>query len=407
MKKRDLAMLSLLFSLAFGLRFYDLATPDFQWGDEVEHVAAATHYWTEGHFDPNLWEHPPLRHVLLYGFLQTFGDNPYGWRLRNVLLGAMAAVLVALLAFSADGSRVTAAVAGLLIATDPLHVMLSRFTFEEIYGGAFFVAALVAFVYARGRNAWLVASALLMGCALATKWYYVPVWLTITALALREDDNYRRPADALFVACTFLLLPVLVYVLAFVPWFRRGYSVGELVELTTNAYYSLQHMPADTFNPALPYLRPTNATDWFVAPAMFGQAIYPAPDRGQFIIFANNLPVWGLTLPSVALCSVLAVKRRSLRLGLPVLFFLATYALFVVVRRPTLIYSTIPLLPFAFSAIGVTVSWLSGRLGRGVGWGLATAMLVANLYLYPLVTAKEVPLALYTHVLSKVDLTAP
>lgn len=405
MSKRDLAAIFLVFSLAFALRFYDVATPEFRWGDEQEHVAAATHYWTKGHFDPNLWEHPPLRHLLLFGFLEAFGDNPYGWRMRNVLLGAAAAALVYLFAFAVDGSRVTAAVAGLLMATDPLHVMLSRFTFEEIYGGAFFVAALVAYAYARGRHWWLVASALLMGLALATKWYYVPVWLVVTAIALREDGNYRRPWDALFVSSTFLLLPVLVYALSFLPWIARGYSVGELGELTTNAYFSLQNMPAGTFNPAFPYLRQASALDWFVVPVMFGQGMYLTPETGQFIIFANNLPVWAMTLPSIALCALLAVRHKSLRLALPVIFFLATYALFVVIRRPTFIYSAIPLLPFAFTAIGLSVSRISERLGRGAGWGLAAAMLAANLYLYPLVTAKEVPVAPYAHVLSRVHLT--
>jgi len=407
MIKRDVASAVLILSLAFGLRFYGVATPEFRWGDEREHVEAATHYWTKGHFDPNLWEHPPLRHLLLYGFLQAFGDNPYGWRMRNVLFGAMAALLVYLFALSIDGSRVTAVVAGLLMATDPLHVALSRFTFEEIYGGAFFVAALVAYQYARGRSGWLVASALLMGCALATKWYYVPVWLTLTAVALREDGNYRSPVDAFFVATTFLLLPLLVYALSFLPWFGRGYSVGELVELTTNAYYSLQNMTPGTFNPAFPYLRLTHSLDWFVAPVMFGQGVYLPPDRGQFIVFGNNLPVWAMTLPSMGLCAYQAVRRRSIRLGLPVLLFLATYALFVVVRRPTLIYSAIPLLPFAFTAIGVAVARVSDRLGRAASLGLVAAMVASNLYLYPLAAAREIPVALYDHVLSRVGLTSP
>ncbi|HSN16123.1 MAG TPA: glycosyltransferase family 39 protein, partial [Anaeromyxobacteraceae bacterium] len=121
MDRRDLIAILLLFALAFGLRFSGVTDPPSRWGDEQEHVPAATHYWSQGHFDPNLWEHPPLRHLLLYGFLQLFGDNPYGWRMRNVLFGALAAVLVYLLARSTGGPRLAAGVAGLLMATDPLH----------------------------------------------------------------------------------------------------------------------------------------------------------------------------------------------------------------------------------------------------------------------------------------------
>lgn len=408
MDKRDAVTILLLFSLAFGLRLYDVTTPGFRWGDEQEHVAAATHYWTEGHFDPNLWEHPPLRHVLLYGFLKVFGDNPYGWRMRNVLLGALTSVLLYLFTFSTARSRLAATTAGLLIATDPLHVMLSRFTFEETYGVAFFVASLVLFAWARGRSGWLIGSALAMGCALATKWYYVPVWLLVGAAALREDANYRRPGDALFVVATFGLLPVLVYALAFQPWFGRGYSLGELVELTTNAYYSLQHMPPGTFNAELPYLRQTSPFDWFVAPVMFGLPGYPSAATGQFIVFGNNVVTWGLTLPALALCTVLAVRAKASRLALPVLYFLATFAIFVVSRRPAFIYSALPLLPFAFAAIGAATAWTAstGRLGRWIAFGVMGAALASNLYLYPFVTAKEVPLSLYAPLLPYVQLTA-
>jgi dolichyl-phosphate-mannose--protein O-mannosyl transferase len=407
MSKRDLWLLLALFLLAFGLRSWGVATPDRPWGDEPVHLEAASHYWASGHFSPDFWEHPPLRHLLLKGFVTVLGDNPYGWRMRNVLLGAVACVLVALFAFSVDGSRWTAAAAGLLMATDPLHVVLSRFTFEEIYGGAFYLASLVLFMNHRGRSGWLVLSAAFMGCALATKWYYVPAWLLLMAIALREDRESGRPASALFVASAYLLVPAMVYVLSFWPWFGRGYSFGELLEHTVNTYYSLQAMSADIFNGSWPFLRPTSALDWFVAPVLFGQGATTAEGSGQFVVFGNNLPVWAFALPSLALCGYVAVKRRSVRWGAPVLFFLATYALLVLVRRPTFIYSAVPLLPFAFTAIALAASLVAERVGARGPRVLVAAMVASNLYLYPLVTAKDVPLALYGHVLSKVDLTSP
>jgi dolichyl-phosphate-mannose--protein O-mannosyl transferase len=407
MRARDAGLLVLLLALAFGLRFHALDRPAGRWGDELVHVPAATHYWTKGHFDPNLWEHPPLRHLLLYPFLAVLGDDAYGWRLRNVVFGALAAVLVALLAYSVDRSRAAAAIAGLLLATDPLHVVLSRFTFEEIYGVTLFLGALVAFTFARGRSAWLLVSGLLMGCALATKWYYVPVWLLVTGLALRDDGAWRRPAGVLFVLSAFVAVPVAVYALAFGPWFGRGYALGELVELTTNAYFSLQHMEPEMFNTAYAYLHRTSPLEWFVVPVMFGQELSRSADGVGYLVFGNNLVAWGLTLPALAVCGWTAVRRRSLAWGLPVLCFVATYAVPIAARRPTFVYSAIPLLPFAFVAIALALDRLAARYGPAVAGSLAAVLVASNLLLVPLATGDEVPSALYAPVLSVIDLAGP
>jgi predicted membrane-bound dolichyl-phosphate-mannose-protein mannosyltransferase len=405
MNKRDAAALLLVLGIALGLRLYGVTTPAYPWGDEIEHVASAAHYAERGHFAPNLWEHPPLRHLLLRGFLMVFGESPLGWRLRNVLFGALTAALVFLFVRGVGGSLPAATLGGLLMATDPLHVVLSRFTYEETYGVAFFMASVVLFTFARGRSGWHLASALLMGCALATKWYYVPVWGVIGLLALREDGNWRRPADALFMASVWILAPLLVYVLAYTPWFGRGYSVGEWVEITVNAYYSLQKMDVGTFNPAMPYMRPVSSLRWFTAPVAFGGVFEAAGDRGRYIVFGNGL-AWALALPAVALAAFQGWKARRLWPALPALFFVATYALFLIPRRPSFIYNAAPLLPFAFAAVGLALASLADRLGRRVAWGLAGLLLAANLYLYPLVTAREVPVAAYEFVLSRVDFDA-
>jgi dolichyl-phosphate-mannose-protein mannosyltransferase len=75
MKRNELVLLFLLFLFAFCLRFYDLSYPDFQWMDEKIHAPAATNYWDTGHFEPDNWMHPPLKYIILSGFIRLFGDN--------------------------------------------------------------------------------------------------------------------------------------------------------------------------------------------------------------------------------------------------------------------------------------------------------------------------------------------
>lgn len=403
MKRNEIILIFLLFLIAFGLRFYDISYPSFRWGDEMAHVPAATNYWVSGQFEPDNWEHPPLRHVMLYGFLQFFGDNPYGWRLRNVLMGAFAAVLTYLFAREVSGRRKPALLAGLLLATDPLHIVLSRYTFEEIYGGAFFLAAIVLYQRHSLRSSWLMASAFFMGCALATKWYYVPCWLLIYLLALRKNDNYRNLRSAAFVTSTYLLIPLSVFIGSYYLWFGRGYAFGDFIEFILNAYHSLQSYQSESYHPELLFLSHTSAVEWFIRPIMVGQGTVGVGGRGEFILYMNSLPIWILALPSLTCLAIMAARKRCTGLALPVLLFVATYSLFVFVKRPTFVYSAAPLLPFAFTAIAHCISQLADRYGVRLYHLALAGMLAWNLYLYPLVTAKKVPVAPYRYLLDGSD----
>jgi dolichyl-phosphate-mannose--protein O-mannosyl transferase len=136
---------------------------------------------------------------------------------------------------------------------------------------------------------------------------------------------------------------------------------------------------------------------------MVGQGTYQSAEQGEFILYTNNLPVWILTIPSLIAMSIVAVRKRAKILGLPALFFCATYVLFLFVKRPAFIYSAAPLLPFAFTAIAYAIVRLTERYGVRMYYAVLIVMVAWNLYLYPLVTAKKVPVALYSYILNKAD----
>ena len=404
MKRNEIVLLGIVFVIAFGLRYYNFEYPAFHWMDEKGHVPAATNYWNNGQFEPDNWEHPPLRHIIQYGFLQFFGDNPVGWRLRNILFGTAATLLTYLFARHISGQRKIAVMAGLLLATDPLHIILSRYTFDEIYGGAFFLAAIVIYLKHNHRSSWLLFSAFLMGCALATKWYYVPGWFLLYLLALRENENYRDFKTTLFITSTFLFIPLSVYIISYYHWFGRGYTISELIEFVLNAYYSLQEYRPQGYDPNLFFLSHTSAAEWFIRPIIVGQGTYLSSTRGEFILYVNDLPIWILTIPSLIGLTILSIKEKHLTLALPVLFFCVTYFLYLFVRRPAFLYSAAPLLPFAFTAIACVTARLCARFGDRPFYALLAVMLTWNLYLYPLVTAKKVPVAPYRYILNNSDI---
>lgn len=396
---RTLLLFITIILLSFALRFYNLSYPGFKWMDEARHVPAATNYVHHGQFETDNWEHPPLRHLLLYSFLQTFGDNPSGWRLRNVLFGSLAAGLTFLFALQVSGSWRAGLLAGLLLAVDPLHIMLSRYTYEEVYGTALFLLAAILFLKHDRRSAILVLAALIMGCALAVKWYVLPGWLLLWYLSLQENGSFRNPGRAAVIAAIWLLLPLSVFVFAYFPWFGRGYSLSEFAEFITNAYYSLQADRPQHYDQSFFFLDRVNARDWFVRPVLVGQGVLLEGGKGEFALFCNNLPVWILTLPAMTGVALLAVKRRSLRLVLPLLLFSSTYLLYLAVNRPVFLYSASTLLPFAFTAIAICGTWLAERYSDKLFYCAALAALLWSLYLYPFVTAKKVPMAFYGYLL--------
>lgn len=404
MKRNEMLLVATVFLIALVLRFYDFTYPPFLWGDENAHVPAATNYWNNGQFEPDNWEHPPLRHIIQYLFLQIFGDNPLGWRIRNIIFGATAAALTCVFALHVTNSRKTAILAGLFLATDPLHIVLSRYTFEEVYGGVFFLVALIFYIKHNQRSYLFILSAVFMGCALATKWYYAPCWLMIFFLALREKNIYRQREAAFFVLTTYLLIPASIFIISYYNWFGRGYSFAEFIEFIVNAYYSLQKYRIQNYNSGMIFLNHTSAMEWFTRPVMVGQGTYISQSRGEFIMYVNSLPIWILTFPSMVLLGILSWKRRSITLAYPVLFFCISYSLYLVVKRPAFLYSAAILLPFSFTAIAFALSQLADKYGSKLFYCFAAVLLTWNMYLYPLVTAKKVPVAPYRLILNHADL---
>lgn len=404
MNKRSFLLLSLVFIVAFALRFYDCANPPEQWMDETGHVSAASNYWNNGQFEPDHWEHPPLRPIMLYGFLQVFGDNPYGWRMRNIIFGSIAAALTYLFALGTSGSRKTALIAGLLLATDPLHIALSRYTFCEIYSAAFFLAAVVLFLWHKQRSSWLMLSAFLVGCAMATKWYYFPAWFLIYLLALYENKNYQNPGNVIFISCSYLLIPFSVYTLVFYNWFGRGYSFNEFIEFVTNVFTSMQQYTADNYMDGMIFLTHLSAGEWFTSSIVVGNGSLFGNGAGEFILFTNNLPIWIFTIPSMVAVLIVAARKKSVQIALPALFFCCSYMLYLFVKRPAFLYSVVPLLPYAFTAIAIAVTQLAQKYSVKFYYGALSLMLAWNMYLYPLATRKTVSVAPYKFILNNKDI---
>lgn len=175
---RDILFLVALMALGFGLRVWDVGQPAKMYFDEIYYVAAAEDLW-QGKPDPNS-VHPPLGKWLI-GLGVKAGDEllpkttsqPFKWRLASVLSGTLAVgatYALSLLLFNYN--RPAAVCAGLIIATEHLHIATSRIAMLDPMLGLFCLLGMWAGLayFLGGHERWAVVSAFLLGLATGIKW---------------------------------------------------------------------------------------------------------------------------------------------------------------------------------------------------------------------------------------------
>lgn len=406
MPRRDVVLLAAIVLLSLGLRAWGAGEPPTYTGDEPYHVPAAKAYVASGHTEDTTWSQPPLAPVLLAASVAVFGDDAWGWRLRSIALGALTVLAVALLGRALYPDRPRAAwIAALLLAIDPLHVLLSRATLEEVQAACFFtLAAWLVARHLRGGRGGLLPAGVLLGAAHASKGYYHLAGLVLVAAVLATLRRRRAPpAEYVHAGVSLLAVPAAIYVAAYLPWFGRGYGLGELVELQRAALRDLAGKTVETFRHG-PLLASGGApASWFVWPALFGVQLPSPPGELRTILFAKNPAAWAAVVPALALLAVRA-RRAEERGGLLLLLLLAaTYLPLLALDRPIFLYSAVAVLPLAFLAVGRALDAPSRR-GRALAGAVLALAIAGAAYLYPLATGKPVPESLYAPVVSRASL---
>ncbi|MEV4411519.1 phospholipid carrier-dependent glycosyltransferase [Catellatospora sp. NPDC049609] len=255
---------ALLVTLLAGLlRLNNLAHPPGKIFDETYYATDAHWLWEKG-FEWNEKDntagyvvHPPLGKWLIGLGEQVLGYNEAGWRLATAVFGTLSVLLLTRIAMRLFGSMVLGCAAGLLLAFDGMHFVLSRSALLDVFLMFFVLAAFGALLRdrdqrrarwlrfvedggdpaVRGRAArpphavpwWRLATAVLLGCALAVKWSalaFVPVFVLLILwweIGARRGVGVRRPIrDTLLDETGWLLsgLPFMlgVYLTSWSGW---------------------------------------------------------------------------------------------------------------------------------------------------------------------------------------------
>ncbi|MCW3816161.1 phospholipid carrier-dependent glycosyltransferase [Micromonospora sp. DR5-3] len=408
---------TLIVVIAGVLRLVNLDSPKGKIFDELYYATEAHHLllrgfeWNEKTNSAAYVVHPPLGKWMIGLGELVFGYNETGWRISAAVVGTLSVLILVRVARRMFRSTVLGCAAGLLMALDGMHLVLSRVALLDIFLMFFILAAFGTLLLDRDahRRRWLtaleagldpaapgpagrlpftvpwwrLATFVLLGCACAVKWSGIWYVLVFTALMLHWAIQARRSAgvprpwrDALvrevgWVALGGALL-LLVYLASWSGWlltdgghFRHwlrdtGGTELPVVGALQNLWH--YHVEALQFHTTLekkhayqswPWQwlllgRPV-AFDWWCPTPCSGSA--PARE----VLLLGTPLLWWSFLPALGALTWFGIARRDWRAGaiwLGVLAGLLPWFYFAVADHRTMFYFyALPAEPFLVLAV--------------------------------------------------------
>jgi 4-amino-4-deoxy-L-arabinose transferase-like glycosyltransferase len=382
--------LALITLLALFLNSFQLAGQPVS-EDDYFVALSAINYTESGQLGPTMWNHPCLRNIIVYWSLRAFGTGVLGAKGVSLLLGTLCTPLIGLVTQRLFKNYRIALIAALLWACDGLVIDFSRQGINDIYLAFFPLAAIYLYFRFResGNQVWLLSSGICFGLGLASKWSSLfPQLVTFTLLVVtihKETNGFlsQRLARYSHAAVLLLLVPLLVYLLTFIPWFSRGYSLAEWPALQRSMYLETsQHVG---YKPKPWDDRDNKAYKWFVVPSVFvdpfmnmdspenGKTLPKFEDSATVVLGVANPLVWLLVLPAICFVLRRGIRERDEGALYLVGLFLITYLPFVLSPRPIWMNTSLTVLPYAIMAVACFIWWLAGRFRR--------AQLILTVYL--------------------------
>jgi 4-amino-4-deoxy-L-arabinose transferase-like glycosyltransferase len=162
---------------------------------------------------------PALYSYLAIPFISMIGLNETAVRMPSILLGSSTVLIVMGIAWVLTGNKVTTAIAGLILALSPAHVLISRFADMSPLSAFYLGGGLLMFLWWRKKEEriYLLISAISFGLS-ALSYHNARLTgpLLLAALLLQDINFVRqhlRDALAAFFAGIIILLPLLKFLI--------------------------------------------------------------------------------------------------------------------------------------------------------------------------------------------------
>lgn len=380
--------------------------------------------------------HPAVgKWMIAAGMALTDPASPVGWRISAAITGTISVGLVVLIARKLFGHIVFGAIAGLLLAVDGIHLVMSRISILDIFLSFWALLAFGALLLdrdqhrrylARGRGGmrwWLLAAGIAGGMATGVKWsgiYFVAVfgivavvWNIADRRAIGNSHWLTKGIfiDGVLAFVTLVPTALLTYAATWIPWalsdnsYMRHHSpsvLGSLWEYHVKMWGFHTSLTNDHTYMSSPFgwlaqIRPTS----FAWQKIEGGAELCGSDTCASAILAVGNPIvwWGalLAFPIVAWGALRYKDSRAWAI-------LAGYAAgylpwFAYLERTIFTFYTVAFVPFVVLALTyalwVGVNGFTNAEPRRRGVFLAAGVLIAALifgaFFWAVWTGKWVP----------------
>ncbi len=402
--------------------------------DEIYHARTAFEHLNGTR--PYETSHPPLGKVIMSWFIGLFGMTPFGWRFAGALAGILMLPAMYVLGKQLTKRTDMAFAAMTMMALDCMHFTQTRIATIDSFPVLFIILSFLFMLRFMQRDIVLAPMKTIlpdlglcgffMGCAVSSKWIgayagmglaVLYFWTCIRHLRLagqakaclngghgnaelkQRSENARRRIITLCLWCLvfFVAVPVVIYLLSYIPYFAYAYKENLLdyLKMVWNAnegmlnYHSTPGLGMDH-----PFYSPWYEWPLIKRPMYYAMAKF-VPDGYSYSIFCfGNPAVWLVGLAGIGATAFTWARRHAYGLegstslvhvqgsswsvapAFVLIGLLAQFLPWVLVPRGTYIYHYFASIPFLVLGTMLLLHWLSQRWPRAGAAALAGYLLL-------------------------------
>jgi dolichyl-phosphate-mannose-protein mannosyltransferase len=387
------------------------------WSDETCRIESNDEkYWRQQKWDVGSWVHPPLGKWEIALGIKAFGMDPWGWRFTSALAGTLVVLFTAVIAQLLFGKPVWTFVAGLLIATEHLNVVMSRTALLDVHLELWVVLGFLFLLLDRRwierrtvdeevtsldvpephaldpagavvlgltippppvpspvLRPWRLAAGAAFGAAVAVKWSGAMALLAALVLVCMWETTRRHRSgrtmgaafgravtrETLGIVIAFVFVPLAVYMITWLPWFHHfGWSWDRWWEnMTASIHFHRSGIQWTALDPKTGVSTPTHpyyarAWKWIIDARPTSFFVKDIGPDIEQVLAIGNPMIFWASVVAIPAVAVMWYRLRDWRAGFIVVAFGGQYLPWFLVNRPTFFFYVLPLTPFM--VLGIT-----------------------------------------------------
>ena len=285
--------------------------------------------------DVDEWTHPPLGKVIISWGIRVFGMTPFGWRFFGAVAGILMLPIIYFFAKDLFKESFWAGFVTVIFAFDFMHFVQTRISTLDSFV-TLFIAAMFYFIYKYSHINFLtdglaktlvplMLSGGFMGLAVSTKWngIYGAMGLALIffIIMVKRYIQYKsnphkyscfyRQVGLTILCCVgfFIIIPVFIYVLGYIPYYNTGYLYPELGFFAAIIQNQIDmfnfHISFDAYHPYT-----SHWWEWIInrRPVLYFDYVLQSGEVQGISTFGNPILWWG-GIPALAYTFYKAIKR--------------------------------------------------------------------------------------------------